>query len=107
MHQTPHKLYYVYIMASRPRGVLYVGMTSTLPHRTWQHREHVREGFTKRYWVDRLVHFEVRTDARAAARRERPIKRWRRESKIALIEKHNPTWRDLFGDVLAAEGFEW
>ncbi|HJZ43516.1 MAG TPA: GIY-YIG nuclease family protein, partial [Hyphomicrobiaceae bacterium] len=51
------KLYYVYIMASRPHGVLYVGMTSTVAHRTWQHREHVREGFTKRYWVDRLVYF--------------------------------------------------
>jgi putative endonuclease len=106
MHRTLHKIYYVYIMASRPHGVLYVGMSSELANRTWQHREHLREGFTKRYWVDRLVYFEAHTDARIAARRERAIKRWRREWKIALIEKHNPTWRDLFAELLAAEGFE-
>ncbi len=93
-------------MVSRPRGVLYVGMSSELANRAWQHRERLREGFTKRYWVGRLVYFEVHDDARIAAKRERAIKRWRRDWKIALIEKHNPTWRDLFGDVLAAEGFE-
>jgi putative endonuclease len=106
MHRTFHKVYFVYIMASRPHGVLYVGMTSELANRAWQHREHVREGFTKRYWADRLVYFEAHTDARIAARRERAIKRWRRAWKIALIEQHNPTWRDLFAEVLAAEGFE-
>ena len=66
MRHTPRKLYYVYIMPGRQHGVLYVGMTSTLPNRTWQHREHVREGFTKRYWGDRLVYFEAHTDARMA-----------------------------------------
>ena len=106
MRQTPHKAYYVYIMASRARGVLYVGMTSELSDRSWQHREHVREGFTKRYWVDRLVYFEAHDDARVAARRERAMKRWRRDWKIELIEKHNPTWQDLIAEVLAAEGFE-
>ena len=56
MLEGPHKVYHVYITASRPRGVLYVGMTSDLAARAWQHRERVREGFTRRYWVDRLVY---------------------------------------------------
>ena len=106
MRQSPPKVFHVYIMASGPRGVLYVGMTSDLPGRAWQHREHVREGFTKRYWVDRLVYSEAHADARIAARRERAIKRWRRDWKIALVEQHNPTWRDLFSEVLEAHGFE-
>ena len=107
MREGPLKVYHVYITASRPRIVLYVGMTSDLAARAWQHRERVREGFTKRYWVDQLVYFEAHDDARIAARRERAMKRWRRDWKIALIEKHNPTWRDLFADVLDAGGFEW
>jgi putative endonuclease len=106
MHENPPKIYYVYIMASRPRGVLYVGMTSDRPGRAWQHRERVMEGFTKRYWVGRLVYFEAHAEASAAARRERAMKRWRRDWKIALIEKSNPTWRDLFDEVLAEEGYE-
>jgi putative endonuclease len=107
MREGPPKVYHVYITASRPRGVLYVGMTSDLAARAWQHRERVREGFTKRYWADRLVYFEAHDDAGVAARRERAMKRWRRDWKIALIEKHNSTWRDLFADVLVAGGFEW
>ena len=101
------KTYWVYIAASKPYGVLYVGMTSNLAGRTWEHRERVMDGFTKRYWVGRLVYFEVHDDAAAAAKRERAIKRWRRDWKIQLIEKDNPTWRDLFGDVVRVDGFEW
>ena len=100
------KTYWVYILASRPRGVLYVGMTSDRAGRAWEHRERVMEGFAKRYWVQRLVYFEAHEDATIAARRERALKRWRRDWKIALIEKRNPTWRDLFDDVLRADGFE-
>jgi len=107
MREKLHKVYHVYITASRPRGVLYVGMTSDLAARSWQHRERVREGFSKRYWVDRVVYFKAHDDPHIAARRERAMKRWRRDWKIALIEEHNPTWRDLFADVLVAEGFEW
>ena len=107
MPERPHKVYHVYIMANRPPGVLYVGMSSDLPGRAWQHREHMREGFTKRYRVDRLVYFEAHADARVAAKRERAMKRWRRDWKIALVEKHNPTWRDLFGDLLEEYGFDW
>jgi putative endonuclease len=91
MYDRPEKVFYVYIMASKPRGVLYVGMSSDLAGRAWKHREHVLEGFTKRYWVDRLVYFERYDDARVAARRERAMKRWRRDWKIELIERHNPT----------------
>jgi putative endonuclease len=101
------KTFYVYMLASRPRGVLYVGLTSDLAARAWQHRERVREGFAKRYWVNRLVYFEKHNDAAAAARRERSMKPWRRDWKIQLIEKNNPTWRDLFGDVVRDDGFDW
>ncbi len=101
------KTYWVYIAASKPHGVLYVGTTSDLAGRTWEHRERVMNGFTKRYWVGRLVYFEAHDDAATAAKRERAMKRWRRDWKIQLIEKDNPTWRDLFGDVVRADGFEW
>jgi putative endonuclease len=107
MHKGACKLYWVYIMASGPRGVLYIGMTSDRSGRAWQHRERVLEGFTKRYWVDRLVYFERHEDAAVAARRERTLKRWRRDWKVALIERDNPTWRDLFADVMAQEGFDF
>ena len=70
-------------------------------------RERVRDGFTKKYWVDRLVYFKAHDDAAQAAHRERAMKRWRGKSKIRLIEKLNPTWRDLFGDVLRADGYDW
>lgn len=100
------KTYYIYILASAPRGTLYVGMTSDLCDRTRQHREHLREGFSKRYWANRLVYYEAHDDASVAARRERSMKRWLRAWKIELIETTNPTWKDLFGEVLAAHGFE-
>ncbi len=101
------KWFWVYMLASNPRGVLYVGMTSDLPGRISEHRDRIQSGVTTRYNVDRLVYFERHDEAADAARRERAMKRWRRQWKIALIEKHNPTWRDLFGDVLRDEGFEW
>jgi len=101
------KTYWVYITASKPHGVLYVGMTSDLTGRAWEHRERVMDGFTKRYWVGRLVYVEAHDHAVIAAKRERAKKRWRREWKIQLTEKDNPTWRDLFGEVVRADGFEW
>jgi putative endonuclease len=102
---TQEKEFVVYITASEPRGTLYVGMTSDLAGRTWEHREGVVEGFTKRYGVSRLVYFEHHAEAASAARRERAMKRWRRDWKIALIERNNPTWRDLFHDLLHDQGF--
>ena len=81
-------------------------MTSDLASRALQHRERVIEGFTSKYGVDRLVYFEEHSDAAIAAKRERAMKRWRRDWKIKLIEDFNPTWRDLFPDVVCAEGYE-
>jgi putative endonuclease len=107
MRDTPAKVFHVYITASKPRGVLYVGMTSDLAGRPWQHREHLLEGFTKRYWSTGWFYFERHDDAQVAARRERAAKKWRRDWKIELVERHNPTSRDLFADVLRDEGFEW
>ena len=86
--------YYVYIMASISR-VLYVGVTNDLRRRVEEHKTGEVEGFTKRYNVNRLVHFEATGDVRAALEREKELKMWRRSKKIALIEKENPGWRDL------------
>jgi putative endonuclease len=100
------KTYWLYLVASGPRGVLYAGMTSDLCGRTWEHRERALDGFTKKYWVQRLVYFEEHDDPEIAARRERLMKRWRREWKIELVEASNPTWRDLYPGVVRAEGLE-
>lgn len=107
MHDRSTRDFYVYITASKPRGVLYVGMTSDLAGRAWEHRERLIDGFTKRYWVDRLVYFERHDDADKAATRERLMKRWRRDWKIELIEASNPTWADLFPEAVRLDGFEY
>jgi putative endonuclease len=81
-------------------------MTSDLAGRAWEHRERVLDGFTKRYWVDRLVYFEPHDEVEVAQRREWLLKRWRRDWKIKLIEQANPTWRDLYLEVVRADGFD-
>lgn len=86
--------YYVYILASGS-AVLYVGMTNALARRIRQHKEKLVPGFTRKYHVDRLVHYEAFDDVRTAITREKRIKAWRREKKIALIEATNPKWIDL------------
>jgi putative endonuclease len=88
--------YFVYILANSA-GVLYVGVTNSLLHRIHQHRTHTIAGFTARYRVTRLVHFEETTDI-AAISREKQIKGWRRSKKVALIEAGNPKWEDLAAD---------
>ena len=100
MADSPDKNCYVYMTASKARGVIYVSMTSDLAGRALQHRERIVEGFTKRFWVGRLVYFEHHETAASAANREYLMKRWRRDWKIELIEKDNPTWRDLFEDAM-------
>jgi putative endonuclease len=92
-------MYYVYIMTNKPRGVLYTGVTNDLVGRTWQHKNEVTDGFTRRYHLHRLVYFEHTEDVRAAIRREKRLKRWNREWKIALIEKVNPEWNDLYDSI--------
>jgi putative endonuclease len=86
----------VYILASQRHGTLYVGVTSDLPTRTAQHREGTIEGFTKRYSVKRLVWFEPHDIVTLAIRREKAIKKYKRERKVNLIERENPAWEDLY-----------
>jgi putative endonuclease len=92
--------YYVYILASRPGGAIYIGATSDLVRRVWEHRQGFVEGFTKKYNVHRLVHFETYDDVRDAIQRERTMKHWRRAWKAALIERENPDWRDLYEEII-------
>jgi len=92
--------YFVYIMASKRNGTLYVGVTSNLAGRTWQHRNEVFEGFTKKYGVHMLVWFEEWGDIREAILRETQIKKWRRAWKLKLIEDFNPDWEDLFTRIM-------
>jgi putative endonuclease len=90
----------VYILASERNGTLYVGVTSDLVGRTWQHREHVVDGFTKKYEVTMLVWYEIHGDMESAIRREKQIKAWKREWKIRLIEESNPYWNDLWQQII-------
>jgi putative endonuclease len=89
----------VYIMASVERGTLYIGVTGSLKHRVYQHREGLVEGFTKRYGTARLVWFELHADFPDAIRREKQLKKWNREWKLELVQCENPTWRDLWADL--------
>jgi len=92
----------VYLMASQPYGTLYTGVTSNLYVRVDQHREGRIEGFTKRYGCKRLVWWEPYFDMVSAIVREKAIKHWGRQRKIALIEKDNPRWQDLYQDLTGA-----
>jgi putative endonuclease len=97
------KSYFVYILASLS-GTLYIGVTNDLQRRAWQHKQHDIEGFTKEYDVDRLVYWETFYDVRNAIDREKQLKGWRREKKIALIEKLNPQWKDLSREWYESRG---
>ncbi len=93
------KLPCVYILASRPNGTTYIGVTSNLVQRVWQHRNDLVGGFTRQYGVHRLVWYEPHPSMEAAITRERRLKKWRRAWKINLIEKANPSWRDLYPEI--------
>jgi len=86
----------VYMMASRRHGTLYIGVTSDLAYRAWQHREGALEGFTKRYGCKRLVWYEPHDSMVEAIQREKSLKRWPRDWKTNLIERDNPSWDDLY-----------
>ena len=92
-------MFYVYLLASRKHGTLYVGITNDLIRRVYQHRTKATPGFTSRYSVVRLVWFETYDDPTSAITREKEIKKWRRDWKIALIEEDNPDWTDLYGSI--------
>jgi putative endonuclease len=93
------KSYYVYILASRKHGTLYIGVTGNLARRIWQHRGNVVQGFTNRYKVYRLVYMEEFQAPELAIAREKSLKKWPREWKINLIERQNPNWADLFAGL--------
>lgn len=90
---------YVYILASQRHGTLYVGATTDLVKRIWEHKNKVVPGFTERYDVNQLVYYEVHQTIMEAARREKRFKNWCRQWKIEMIEKFNPTWRDLYDEI--------
>jgi putative endonuclease len=92
--------YYVYILASQPRGTLYIGVTNDLIRRVNEHRNDLIEGFTKKYGVHLLVHYEQCTDVSVAIWREKRLKKWNRAWKIRLIERENPEWRDLYPGLI-------
>jgi putative endonuclease len=91
----------VYILASACYGNLYIGVTSDLIRRVWQHREGCADGFTKKHGIKHLVWFETHSDIREAITREKQLKKWNRVWKVRLIQGENPTWRDLYDDFVA------
>jgi len=90
---------FVYLLASRKDGTLYLGVTRDLVRRIYEHKTKATPGFTSRYDIRRLVWFEIYDDPTTAIIREKQLKKWRREWKVALIEKENPDWRDLYGEI--------
>ena len=90
------KRFTIYILASKRNGTLYIGVTSDLAKRVWEHKNHLAEGFTRKYGVDRLVYHETHETAESAIAREKKLKKWNRAWKIRLIEKDNPNWHDLY-----------
>lgn len=90
----------VYILGSKRNGTLYIGVTSDLKKRGWEHKNDFVDGFTKRYGVHRLVYYELHADMASAITREKQLKKWNRSWKIELIEKQNPGWTDLWKDII-------
>ncbi|MDA9095367.1 GIY-YIG nuclease family protein [Porticoccaceae bacterium] len=93
------KLPCVYILTNKPLGTLYIGVTSNLPQRIWQHKNKVTKGFTEKYSLNKLVWYEVHEEMMSAIEREKTLKAWKREWKIRIIEEMNPLWRDLYVDL--------
>ena len=91
--------YFVYILASERNGTLYIGVTNNLAKRVYEHRHDLVEGFTKKYKVHQLVHYEATNDIHSAIALEKRWKKWNREWKVELIERTNPYWKDLFEEI--------
>ena len=92
--------YYVYIMASKKHGTLYIGVTNDIIKRVYQHKNDLLEGFSKKYATHNLVYYEIHGDIINAIQREKRLKKWERQWKINLIEKDNPEWKDLYLDMV-------
>ena len=90
--------YYVYLLASRKNGTLYIGVTNDLQRRVYEHKTGIKKGFTQKYGVNMLVHFETFQDIEQAIQREKRLKKWNRSWKIQLIESQNKNWLDLASD---------
>ncbi len=90
----------VYILTNKPQGVLYIGVTTCLTQRVWQHKHKFVDGFSKKYNLNNLVWYETYGSIDAAIAREKQLKKWNRDWKIQLIESSNPEWKDLYSDVL-------
>jgi putative endonuclease len=95
------KRFYIYILANKKYGTLYIGVTSDLIKRIWEHKNHVVEGFTDTYNLDKLVYYEVHESANSAIRREKRLKFWQHQWKLELIDKFNPEWNDLYESIAA------
>ena len=93
------KNYYVYILASDRNGTLYIGITNSISRRVWEHKNKVIKGFTEKYGVDKLVHYEVFDEVGQAILREKHLKKWDRKWKLRLIEENNPNWIDLYNHL--------
>lgn len=94
------KQYYVYIMASKKNGTLYIGVTSDLVKRIYEHKQNLADGFTKEYNVHSLVYYEQHNESEEAILREKQMKKWNRKWKIRLIEEKNPEWKDLYNEII-------
>jgi putative endonuclease len=90
----------VYVLASKQNGTLYIGVTSDLAKRAWEHKNDLVEGFTKKYGVHRLVYYEMHEDMLSAIAREKQVKKWNRAWKLELIEEKNPEWKDLWDEIV-------
>jgi putative endonuclease len=93
------KQYYVYILAKARNSTFYVGVTNDLIRRIWEHKNELADGFTKKYGIKMLVYYEIHNDIEEAIKREKLIKRWKREYKMNVIETMNPDWKDLYDDI--------
>ena len=93
------KSYYVYIMANQNNKVLYIGVTSDLKKRVFEHKEKLVKGFTERYNLNKLVYFEETASIESAITKEKQMKKWNRQWKINLINKFNPEWKDLYNEI--------
>lgn len=98
-------MYYVYILASQFNGTLYIGVTSDLLRRVYEHKNKLADGFTSQHNVTNLVYYESTTDIYSAITREKQMKKWNRQWKINLIEKENPGWKDLYPALVGEDGF--
>jgi len=91
---------YVYILASKKNGTLYIGVTSDLVKRCYEHKKDLIDGFTKKYQVHTLVYYETHNDIREAIKREKQLKKWNRDWKVRIIEDNNPEWLDLYDEIV-------